>query len=63
LVKLKLQSGRLFQHPHAAILNYHFAQTTLFFHISNTKKEELEIKNVSHVTCFNFGTAAGAVKA
>jgi len=29
--------------PPAAILNYHFAQTTLFFQISNTKKEELNI--------------------
>jgi len=27
----------------AAIINYHFAQTTLFFQISNTKKEELKI--------------------
>jgi len=40
---IKIQSGRLFQHLPAAILNYHFAQTTLFFHISNTKKEELKI--------------------
>jgi len=38
-----IQSGRLFQHPPAAILNNHFAQTTLFFQISNTKKEELKI--------------------
>jgi len=29
---------RLFQHPPAAILHYHFAQTTFFFQISNTKK-------------------------
>jgi len=43
LVKLKIPSGRLFQHPLAAILNYPFAQTTLFFQISNTKKEELKI--------------------
>jgi len=35
-----IQSGRLFQHLPAAILNYHFAQTTLFFQISNTKKEK-----------------------
>jgi len=34
-----IQSGLLFQHPPAAIFNYHFAQTTLFFLISNTKKE------------------------
>jgi len=38
-----IQSGRLFQHPPAAILNYHFAQTTLFFPISDTKKDELKI--------------------
>jgi len=38
-----IQPGRLFQHPPAAILNYHFAQTTLFFQISNTKKEELKL--------------------
>jgi len=38
-----MQSGRLFQHPAAAIHNYHFAQTTLFFQISNTKKEDLKI--------------------
>jgi len=43
LVKVKIQSGRLFQHPPAAILNYHFAYTTLFFQIFNTKKEELKI--------------------
>jgi len=30
-------------HPSAAILIYNFAQTTLFFQISNTKKEELKI--------------------
>jgi len=35
-----IQSGRLFQHPPATILNYHFAQTTLFFQISNTKKDK-----------------------
>jgi len=41
--QVKIQSGRLFQHPLAAILNYHLAQTTLCFQISNTKKEELKI--------------------
>jgi len=41
---IKIQSGRLFQHPPAAILNYQFAQSTLFFQISNTKKR---IKNYS----------------
>jgi len=39
----KIHFGRLFQHPPAAILNYHFAQTTLFFQITNTKNEELKI--------------------
>jgi len=34
-----IQSGRLFQHPLASVLNYHFAQTTLFCQISNTKKK------------------------
>jgi len=43
IVKLKIQSGQLFQHSPTAILNHHFAQTTLFFQISNTKKEELKI--------------------
>jgi len=43
LVELKIESGRLFQHPPAAILNYQFTQITLFFQISNTKKEELKI--------------------
>jgi len=50
-----IQFGRLFQplsyifslvstssRGLAAILNYHFAQTTLLFQISNTKKEEFD---------------------
>jgi len=52
-----MQSGRLFQHPPTAILNYHFAQTTLFFQISNTKKEELKI-----ITLVKFFFSVGNLK-
>jgi len=51
LVKVKIQSGRLFQHPPAAILNYHFAQTTLVFHISYTKKG-IKNYNTSQILLF-----------
>jgi len=56
----KIQSGRLFQHPAAAILNYHFAQTALFFQISNTEKEELKI--IILVKFFFFGLIEVIVK-